>query len=434
MHKKILKISIPALAANIFVPIMGIVDMSIAGHLGSIYTSAISVGTTILNLLYWNFGFLRMGTSGLTAQAYGEKNNDELANILLRSILVSLSASILIILLNGIIQKLAFNHMTADAIIEEKASIYLNICIIGVPATMCLYSIKGWLIGLQNTFRPMLIALVSTIINIACSIYFTQALNWGIEGIALGTVVAEYCALIFAILLIREKFKPLIKYVNRKIILEKEKLKKFFVLNGGIAIRTLCLSSVTYFFSYAGTTQDTVTLATNALLLQFFTIFSFFTDGFSYAGEALTGKYIGAREEGNMKTAIKTLFTWGIFISFSFTLIYTLFSQHLLQLLTNDHEILQCAPQYTIWIIAIPLCSFSAFLWDGIMIGATMTKGMVVSMVCATLIFFATYSIFISTLGNHGLWLAFVLYLMTRGLSQSIYFKHKIKQLYPTLK
>jgi MATE family multidrug resistance protein len=167
--------------------------------------------------------------------------------------------------------------------------------------------------------------------------------------------------------------------------------------------------------------------------MQFFTIFSFFTDGFSYAGEALTGKYIGAREEENMKNAIKALFTWGIVISFSFTLIYTLFSQNLLQLLTNDHEILQCAPQYTIWIIAIPLCSFSAFLWDGIMIGATMTKGMVVSMVCATLIFFATYTIFIGSIGNHGLWLAFVLYLMTRGLSQSIYFKHKIKQLFPTL-
>lgn len=431
MNKRILKIAVPAIATNITVPLLSLVDIGIAGHLGNeSYIAAISIGGTIINMLYWNFGFLRMGTSGLTSQAYGARNTSEMANILPRSIIISLIACILIFLLKNIVLSLSFSFMNTSQNVEDFASLYVSICIIGAPAVMCMYSIKGWFIGMQNSIFPMIIAISINIINILCSLIAVFVLHLGIRGIALGTLIAQYCGLIIAICLWMKQYKDLIPHIKQATVLNVQKLKRFTTLNAGIAIRTLCLTAVTTFFTLAGGKQGTTLLAVNTLLMQFFSIFSYFTDGFAYAGEALTGRYIGAKDSYNLHKSIHIIFLWGFGLVGVFTFLYAFFSNNFLMLLTNESHVIEVAKDFHLWIIAIPICGFAAFLWDGVMVGATMAKGMVVAMLCATILFFTLYNILIIPLGNNGLWIAFLSYLATRGIIQTSYFKKKVKHLF----
>lgn len=424
MHKEILKIALPAIATNITVPLLSLVDMYIAGHMGNvIYISAISVGSTLINLLYWNFGFLRMGTSGLTAQAFGAKDKKEMANLLLRSFIVSLLASMVIFLLKEIIQHFAFSYMKTTSEIERLATVYMNICIIGVPATMCLYSLKGWFIGMQNSIFPMIIAISTNVVNIILSLLLVFHFSLGVVGIATGTVCAEYLGLILAISLWLYKYGEMKKYLEIKVIFDSTKLKRFVSLNSGIAIRSFCLTSTTCFFTLAGAKQGPLIVAVNTLLMQLFTLFSYFTDGFAYAGEALVGKYIGAKDITNMKNSITFLFRWGWILVFIFSICYLWGTDKFLCLFTDDLNVISAAKEYHYWVVAIPICGFSAFLWDGIMVGATMAKGMVVSIVMATVCFFILYNILFPYLANHSLWIAFLSYLALRGLGQFFYFK-----------
>ncbi len=424
LNKDILKIALPAIATNITVPLLSMTDMAIAGHLGNeTHICAISIGGTLLNLLYWNFGFLRMGTSGITAQAFGAKNESEMVNTLLRSLFVSLCAGIIIFLLKNIIQGAAFRYIGTTSEVELSAETYMDICILGVPATMCLYSMKGWFIGMQNSVYPMVIALSTNVFNIILSLVFVFVYKLGISGIAYGTVTAEYFGLTLALLLWWKRYNHLSVYVCRSAIFNARQMKRFCTLNGGIAIRTLCLTCVTCFFTLAGAKQGTVLLAVNTLLMQLFTLFSYFTDGFAYAGEALVGKYIGANNELSTRQSIHTLFAWGLGLALLFSLLYAFFTPNFLRLLTNDDGVLLAAVDYHLWVIAIPICGFSAFIWDGIMVGATMAKGMATTMVVATTLFFVMYNLMSAPLGNHGLWLAFIIYLCGRGVSQAIYYK-----------
>lgn len=427
MNREILKITLPAIATNITVPLLSLVDISIAGHLGNeSYLCAISLGGTLVNMLYWNFGFLRMGTSGLTAQAFGAKDHSEMGNLLIRSVIVSLCAALLILLLRFPVQSLAFRYTQSDPLVEAQASSYLAICILGAPAMMCMYSFKGWFIGMQNSTYPMIIAISVNLFNIVCSLLFVFVIHLGVEGIALGTMLSQYFGILLAILLWRHKYqKELSPLIRKEEVLNWQKLKRFATLNSGIAIRTFCLTAVTTFFPLAGAKQGTLLLAVNTLLMQFFSIFSYFTDGFAYAGEALVGRYIGAKEPSNLHKSIHLLFRWGIGLVVFFTLAYIFGSDLFLRLLTNEETIRIAAQDYKVWIWLVPLCGFAAFLWDGIMVGATMAKGMVVSMVISALLFFTLYNLLIEPYGNDGLWIAFLSYLATRGIIQAIYFRHK---------
>lgn len=427
MNKRILKIALPAIATNITIPLLSLVDLAIAGHLGDkSFICAISVGGTLINMLYWTFGFLRMSTSGLTAQAFGAQDSPAIANILPRSIVISLLACLLIFLLKTPIQHLSFNYMGLTPDVAQSAAYYFSICILGAPAVMTLYSIKGWLIGMQNSLYPMIIAISINVINIICSFLFVYGFNWGLTGIVLGTLFSQYCGLLLALLLWKHKYSGLIPLIDKKQIFNANKFKHFTKINGGIAIRTLCLTAVTTFFTLAGAKQGTTLLAVNTLLIQLFSIFSYFTDGFAYAGEALCGRYLGAKDFTNLNKTIRYLFIWGWSLVLVFTIAYIFFTQEFLHILTNDNTIIEASAEYHIWVIAIPICGFSAFLWDGIMVGTTMVKGMVTAMICATLLFFSLYNILIDTIQNNGLWIAFLCYLSTRGIVQAIYFKLKM--------
>ena len=397
MNKRILGLALPNIVTNITVPLLGMVDMAIVGHLSGDHIGAIAIGTQIFNLIYWNFGFLRMGTSGFTAQAFGAERWDEAVKILIRACAIALTWA--------------------------------------APATLGLYAIKGWFIGMQDSKTPMWIAIVLNCVNIALSLLFVIVLKWDIFGVALGTVLANYSGLTLGILFLRNKFRrdnlstyQLINLSTIKDALRWDDMRRFFKVNGDIFLRTLCLSGVFTFITAASSHISDQILAVDALLLQFFTLFSYIMDGFAYAGESLVGRHIGAKQKRHLKLAVRLLILWGMALTVVFTGLYAAFGNQFLHIFTDQQEVIAAAGDYMTWVLVIPVCGFAAFLFDGIFIGATATRTMRNAMFVATAAFFAVYYGLKAYTNadndehtwNNVLWLAFMVYLTLRGLLQAL--------------
>lgn len=422
MNKKILRLAVPNIISNITIPLVGMVDLAVLGHLESeLYIGAIAVGGLIFNVLYWGFSFLRMGTSGFTAQAYGERNLHEAMNLLGRAVMVALGGAAMLILLMGPIGWLSFRLIDGSPEVEALAREYYSIRIFAAPATLGLYALTGWFIGMQNTRFPMIIAILVNVLNVGFNLFFVYSLGMKSDGVALGTVLAQYSGLLMGIFLFFRFYKRMLKYWSRQALFQIIALKRFFLVNRDIFIRTLCLIFVFTFFTSQSAATDNTILAVNTMLLQFFMLFSFVADGFAYAGEALVGRYIGAGNYVLLKKTIRRLFLWGFYISIPFTIVYAFLGDQILSLLTNNPAIIEASKPYIIWILFIPLAGFPSFLWDGIYIGATASKGMRNSMIVATfLVFVPVFLIARNSMENHGLWLALILFLLARGAGQTI--------------
>lgn len=422
--QRILHIAIPSIISNITVPLLGLIDVTIVGHLGSAsYIGAIAVGGMLFNMIYWIFGFLRMGTSGLTAQAYGAHDLKEVTRILLRSTGISLMLALALLILQYPIRLIAFELIDTSAEVQQLATLYFHICIWGAPATLGLYSFSGWFIGMQNSRFPMFIAITQNIVNIVASLLFVFVFGMKVEGVALGTLIAQYAGLFMAYLLWLRYYRPLRKYISRKQLFTHDAMKRLFQVNRDIFLRTLCLVAVTVFFTSTGAAFGDVVLAVNTLLMQLFTLFSYIMDGFAYAGEALTGKYIGAGNRQELQRTIRHLFGWGIALSLAFTLLYGIGGKEFLGLLTNEQSVISASGDYFYWVLAIPFAGFAAFLLDGICIGATSTHIMLKAMVVASGSFFLIYYSLHNVLHNHALWLGFIVYLALRGIMQALLLK-----------
>lgn len=421
INKRILQIAVPSIISNITVPLLGLIDVTIVGHLGAAaYIGAIAVGGMLFNIIYWIFGFLRMGTSGMTSQAYGKHDLDEVARLLLRSVGVGLLIAIILVTLQYPIRKLAFTFIQTTEEVERLATLYFRICIWGAPAMLGLYGFAGWFIGMQNSRFPMYIAITQNIVNIAASLCFVYLFHMKVAGVAWGTLTAQYAGFLMALLLWRRYYGGLKKHVAWHEVLKKEAMLRFFQVNRDIFLRTLCLVIVTLFFTSAGAAQGEIVLAVNTLLMQLFTLFSYIMDGFAYSGEALVGKYVGANNRSALYRTVRLLFIWGVGLSTGFTLLYFFGGKSFLGLLTNETSVIREAENYFYWVLAIPLTGFAAFLWDGIFIGATATRQMFYSMLVASSSFFLVYYSLHEWMGNHALWLAFVVYLSLRGIMQAV--------------
>lgn len=422
MNKKILQIALPSIVSNITVPLLGMVDVAIAGHLGDVaYIGAIAVGGMLFNMLYWLFGFLRMGTSGLTAQALGRGEEREVARLLFRSIGIGLLISILLILFQEPLLRMAFYYIRPSIEVNNFAELYFRICIWGAPAVLGLYSFVGWFIGMQNSRYPMIVAIVQNIVNILCSLCFVYGFGMKVEGVALGTLVAQYAGLLIAVGLWLYHHGHMRRYFSRSIWFEKESMSRFFSINKDIFFRTLCLILVTTFFTSAGARQGDVILAVNTLLMQLFTLFSYVMDGFAYAGESMAGLYIGRQDLVSLRHLVRNLFRWGLGLSLLFTTVYAMGGERFLSLLTDASDVIAVTDAYLGWALAIPLTGFSAFLWDGIFIGATASRAMLWSMLSASLLFFVLYYALFPYWANHALWFSFLSYLSVRALVQYLY-------------
>lgn len=420
-NREVLRLAIPAIVTNITVPLLGLVDTTITGHLGrTAYIGAVSVGATLFNMIYWNFGFLRMGTSGQTAQAYGRRDFEGMAGALFRSLFFAVVFSFAIWILQWPISVLAFKLMKASPEVEVNALTYFRICIWGAPAILGLYSLKGWYIGMQNTKFPMIIAITINVVNIFASLFFVYVLEWKVEGVAYGSLIAQYVGLFCGLSLWLWKYRSFWRHLNFRAAMRKSELSGFFKLNGGIFLRTLCLNAVMSFFAFAGAYQGEVVLAVNVVLMQLFSLFSYFTDGFAYAGEALVGKFTGARDNRGIRESIRLIFIWGARLVVLFTVVYAVGARPFVGFLTDQEEVRLLAGDYYGWVLLVPLAGVFAFLWDGIMVGATAIKPMVVATMTACATFFTLFFSFHGLLGNHALWLAFIVYLAVRGIVQTL--------------
>lgn len=422
MNKKILNLAIPNVISNVTVPLLGLIDLAMMGHLGSEkYIGAIALGTMIFNFIYMIFGFLRMGTSGFTSQAIGRRDFSESVSWLGRALIASTIAGLGLIILQIPIEWIAFKFVEGSAETELLAAEYFRIRIWAAPATIGMYGITGWFIGMQNTKTPMVLAILINLLNLTGNLIFVFGFDMKSSGVALGTVVAQYTGFFVSILLLRKYYGKLFKYFNKQAILKLTELVKFARVNANIFIRTICLISVmTYFTSVSAKLGDDI-LAANTLLFQFFMFFSYLMDGFAYASEALTGKYFGANDPKNLKKSIKYSFLWSFSFAIVFTLIYLVFAKNILSLLTNNQTIIEVGMEYVWWVVAIPIVSFSAFIWDGVYIGLTASKEMRNTMLLATAIFFPIWFLFRETYQNNALWLAMIVFLAFRGIFQTFY-------------
>lgn len=389
----------------------------------AVYIAAIAVGCTIFNMLYWPFAFLRMGSSGMTAQAYGANDNRQCTLVLYRSLAVAFIVGFTIISLQYVISQCAFYFMgvaNETLLFSQK---YFSVCIWGAPAMLGSFALSGWLVGMQNSRATMWISIFINLLNITTSLILVYIFDLGIIGVATGTLIAQWGGFLLGLLIIKHKYRLALFFLRD--ILHKSELKRFFSINRDIFLRTLCLVAVTIFFTRAGAQQSDIILAINTLLMQLFMLFSYFIDGFAYAGEALSGKYIGAKNHSLLNKCIIALFQWGLGMAILFTAIYFFGGKSFLSLLSSDSMVIETSTIYFYWAVAIPLCGFMAFTWDGIFIGATRTRAMLMSMATAMVIFFVLYFTLFPSIGNHALWIAFLCYLITRGLILNILYFRK---------
>lgn len=416
IHRDILQIALPAIVSNITVPLLGLIDVAIVGHLGSAaYIGAIAVGGMMFNVIYWIFGFLRMGTSGLTSQALGARHLDECVRLFVRSLSIGLAVALLLIMLQVPIRTVALLVMQPTAEVSALASTYFNICIWGAPAMLASFAITGWLIGMQNSRIPMLVAIMQNVINIVASLFFVFVMGMKVEGVALGTLIAQYGGLLVAVLLCMKHYGRLRRYYTVARMWERGAMMRFLNVNRDIFFRTLCLVSVMLFFTSAGSWQGEEVLAVNTLLMQLYMFFSYFMDGFAYAGEALCGKHYGAGNKALLSATVRSVFKWGVIMAAVFFAVYIVGCDIILSLLTNETSVLLLASRYTLWAAVLPLAGMAAFVWDGIFIGCTLTRSMLISMFAAAASFFAVYHLAMPVMGNHGLWLAFAVFVFMRG-------------------
>lgn len=422
-NKEILRIALPSIVSNITVPLLGLVDVAIVGHLGSAaYIGAIAVGGMTFNVIYWVCGFLRMGTSGMTSQALGRRDLGETVRTLTRSAGIALAIAAMLIAMQGIILRAAMSAMQPTPEITALASTYFRILIWGAPAMLGLFSLTGWCIGMQNSRIPMTVAIVQNIVNIAASSILVFGCGMKVEGVAFGTLTAQYTGFIMSAAMCAKAYWRLGKYFSWHGVWQRAAMSHFFNVNRDIFLRTLCMVAVMLFFTSAGSRQGEVVLAVNTLLMQFYLLFSYVMDGFAYAGEALSGRYYGARNDGALKDTVRDLFRWGFGLAVAFTAVYGLGGDSFLSLLTDEPSVVAASHDYYYWALAIPLAGTAAFVWDGVFIGCTMTRGMLISMSVAAATFFAVYFLLRDSMANHGLWAAFIAFILIRGIIQSLLF------------
>lgn len=442
MNREILRIAIPNIISNITVPLMGIVSTGIAGHWGDSAQTigALAIGVSIFNFIYWNCSFIRMGTSGLTAQAFGAGNLRECANMLVRSLAVSLVVGVAVLALQYPIGEFSLRIMNGGELSRE----YFYARVWAVPAAMILFGINGWFTGMQNAIIPMFTSITVNLLHIACSLWFAFGFDMGIVGIAYASVAAQYFGIFLSLALLAWRYREVLRLVDWSVVKEAvapTPMRNFFRINSDIIIRNFCNVAVYTFFTAASARMGSdLLLAVNTILMQLFTLFSYMSDGFAYAAEALAGRFIGAKDEVSLRDCIRKCMGWAATIALLYIGIYVGWWQDIISLFVghegdNLADIIACAGDYIGWVIAIPLIGAVPFMLDGVMVGATLTRVMRNTMLLSTTAHFVLYFSLRPLLGNNALWLAFVSYLLLRGVFQillsrrleSIYAKARIE-------
>lgn len=455
INRDILKLAVPSILANITVPVVGMVDIAVAGHLdaeAATMIGGIAIGTMLFDLLYWNFGFLRVGTGGMAAQAFGRGDRKECARILTRAAGISLACAVLLIAVQWLFVKMAFLVVDCTPQVRELASQYFFIRIWAAPATLGLMAFKGWFIGMQDSVSPMATDLIVNGMNVLMSIVLALGFNignWhfdgmGFKGIATGTVIAQYSGLIAALLILFFRYgrstMSCLPFRELTDVFKGSETRRFFVMNTDLFVRSLCFIAIYIGFTVISARYGDLLLAVSSIMMKLLMIFSYFTDGFAYAGEAMTGRYIGAKDRQMMMKTVKWTFVWSMGIAVVFMGIYQFAGLQMLNVMTSDPAVVSASQEFLPWLLLMPPIGCAAFTWDGIYIGATASKAIRNSMLWAVLAFVLTWIVGISVLGlgkagesgygrlaMHILMGAYFAHLLARAVYLSLKFKSAVR-------
>lgn len=431
LNREILRLSLPSIISNITIPLLGLSDTTISGHLGSEnHIAAIAVGTMMFNVVFWLFGFFRMGTTGMTAQAFGREDRKKCEVVLMRSVFIAVSIGLILIVLQYPLQWLLLKFISPDAAVVELAQTYYYICIWGAPAILVNMSLLGWFLGMQNTVYTMVISLAVNVLNILISVLLVFVADMGFKGIAIGTLAANWIGILFAFGLLYRFCGKRFPRVLMSEILQIKELKNFFRINTDIFFRSACIMSVSLLITAFGAAIGSLTLAANTVIMQFFILFSYFMDGLAFTGEALVGRFAGASDWKMMNKSVGRLCLWAAVMALLFTLIYAFGCDYIISFITTNVSVITEIATYKIWILLLPLVTVTAFIFDGVYIGLTKTRAMLVATLMSTAVFFLISFVhpFSNTLisypDNNTLWTAFLAYLFLRGVILSLkYFK-----------
>jgi len=422
-HRRVLAIALPIVLSNATVPILGAVDVGVVGQMGQAAPiGAVGIGAVILASVYWIFGFLRMGTSGLVAQAYGAGDVVESGAVLGRALLIGLVAGAGFILLQGALAWAAFQIAPASAEVEALARRYIGIRIWGAPATIALYAITGWLIAVERTRAVLVLQLWINGVNIGLDLWFVLGLGWGVPGVAGATLIAEWTGLGLGLWLCRDAFAPGLHRAIRARLADATRLREMARVNTDIMIRSVVLQASFTTFVFLGAGQGDVTLAANQVLLQFLEITAYALDGFAFAAESLVGQAVGARERGRVRRASVLTSQWGVTGSVLLGLVFWFAGPGIIDLMAGDPAVQETARVYLPWVAIGPLIGIASWMFDGIFIGATLTREMRNAMLASVLVYVAALALLLPTLGNHGLWASLAVLNTARGLTMAMFY------------
>ncbi|EKO3423006.1 MATE family efflux transporter DinF [Vibrio fluvialis] len=421
MHRQVLWLAIPMVLSNITIPLLGLVDAAVIGHLEHAwYLGGVALGSTVISVTFWLLGFLRMSTTGLTAQAFGADNCAGLARVWLQGMLMALGFAAVFLLLHRFIADGVFGFSSASAEVKLYAQQYFVIRAWSAPASLVNFVLLGWLLGTQNSRAPMWMVIITNVVNIVLDLLFVLGLGWKVQGVALASVIADYSGMGFGLWCVWRYW--LQHQLPSPLALLREStqgLSRFVRLNRDIFLRSLCLQAAFSFMTFQGAAFGDQTVAANAVLMSFLMMISYGMDGFAYAMEAMVGKAIGAKSETQLKAAMIGSAFWSVIICLLLTLAFGWYGSALIRLITDISAVQQTAQVYLPWLVAMPLTSMWCFLLDGIFIGATKGREMRNSMFVAACTFFVVFYGF-AFWGNHALWLAMLSFMAMRGLSLGI--------------
>ena len=419
-HARVMKIALPIVLSNATVPLLGAVDTGVVGQLGlAAPIGAVGLGAVILASAYWIFGFLRMGTSGLAAQAHGKGDAAERTAILLRALLVALGAGLFLILLQSWLMTAAFRLAPASAEVEALARQYLSIRIWGAPATISLYAITGWLIALERTRGVLVLQLWINGLNIVLDLWFVLSLGWGVPGVASATLIAEWSGLILGLWLCRDAFGAALKSAWVRIA-DAAALRQMVAVNRDIMIRSVLLQACFTSFIFLGAAYGDVTLAANQVLMQFLEITAYALDGFAFAAEGLVGQAVGAGSLIAVRRSSAITMQWGFGGSVVLALAFALAGPRIIDLMTTAPDVQIAARRYLPWLIAAPIIGVASWIFDGIFIGATLTRAMRQAMLVSVAIYLGALALLVPAFGNHGLWAALMVLNLARSLTMAL--------------
>lgn len=427
MNRRILKLAVPSIFANITVPLVGMVDIAISGRLADVAAiGAIAVGSMLFDLLYWNFGFLRVGTGGLTAQAYGRRDLKDAMKFFTQGISTALVSALFLIAIQWFFVEGAFLFIECTPEVEAFSREYFFIRIWAAPATLSLFVFKGWFIGMQNTVSPMAIDIFVNVVNLVASFVLGLHTPLGFAGIALGTVIAQYSGLALATILMAIYYRRLFKYVDVRNDIKFKYMKSFYVMNVNLFFRSLCFMLIYCGFTSIAAKYGDVELAVSSIIMKLLMLYSYFVDGFAYAGEALTGKYIGAKDRRSLVKAVKYLFGWTALLVVISTVAYWVGGEWMVTLMTNQQSVIEASTPYMIWLVLMPLFSCAAFMWDGIYIGATASAAIRDCMAWSCVAFYIVYFAMKGFAGIQALYCAYFAHIIVRAVYMTIFAKKEV--------